>query len=67
MFSIFLPNDNEKWFKTSFSEKPRAKWFAEANDLGHDEFDVRLTTDKIKPSVSVQIFDSTDINQKMVA
>ena len=66
MYSIFLPNDNEKWFKTSFSNRSRAIWFAESNDLGNDEFEVRPSTSRIKPIVSVEVFESAE-NKKMVA
>jgi len=66
MFSIFLPNDNEKWFKTSFGNRERAVWFAEANDLGRDEFEVRPSTSRIKPAVSVEMIEPSE-NKKMVA
>jgi hypothetical protein len=67
MFAIYLPNDNERWFKVSFSSKARAEWFAEANDLGPDDYEVRGVNDKIKPSVSVEVFEAEEENQKMVA
>jgi hypothetical protein len=66
MLSIYLPNDNEKWFKVGFSSRARAVWFAEANGLGQDEYEIRGANDRIKPSVSVEVFESEE-NQKMVA
>jgi hypothetical protein len=43
-YGIYLPNDNEKWFKTTFTSKRRAHWYAEQNDLGADDYEVRDTS-----------------------
>jgi len=47
MFFIYLPNDNEKWFNVGFSNRSRAVWFAEANDLTSGDCDVRTENEEI--------------------
>ena len=44
-YGIYLPNDTEKWFKVTFSSESRARWFAEANDLGPKDCDIRSTNE----------------------
>lgn len=40
-YGIYLPNDTEQWFKITFSSQSRARWFAESNDLGREDCDIR--------------------------
>ena len=52
-FAIYLPNDTEKWFNIHFSSKDRAYWFAEANDLTPDDYEVRPTNVILASSTEV--------------
>ena len=47
-YSIFLPNDNEKWFSVNFTNEERAHWYAEINGLDPAEYEVRPTNQKIE-------------------
>jgi len=40
-YGIYLPNDSEMWFKVTFTSAARARWFAEANDLGKSDCEIR--------------------------
>jgi hypothetical protein len=42
-YGIYLPDDTEQWFKTTFTNEGRAHWYAEVNGLNPDEYEVRLT------------------------
>ena len=40
-YGIYLPNDTEQWFNVTFDTERRARWYAEMNDLGSGDCDIR--------------------------
>jgi hypothetical protein len=46
MYAIYLPNDKERWFKTTFSKASRAQWFAESEGLAKNDYEIRTTEEE---------------------
>jgi hypothetical protein len=47
MYYIYLPNDNEKWFKIGFSKIFRAFWFAESIGLEPSDYEIRKEEERM--------------------